>query len=298
MYKFIRYFNQNRKKIIRIIVVIVFGFILLQFINRQVANKSTNNNSYLNNNTTVKNNININSAIGGGSSVVASKTEINVIEQFIQYCNTGKTNEAYNLLSNECKENMYPTLEYFIQNYYKGNFETSKNYNIQSWIGSIYKVDLKENILHTGIAKTSTKQDYITIVYKDGEYKLNINNYIGRTELNKQTSVDNLEIKIVYKDTYMNYETYTFEIKNNGDTNIYLDDLTKTDKMYIVDENKVKHVAYSHEIAKEQLHIYPYVKSKVQIKFSNSYVAKREYPKIVFENAIFNDTVKEISVNL
>lgn len=303
MYKLIRYFNQNRKKILNIIVVIAFGLILLQFINRQAANNNgnINKNAITQNNTTVNNNINTNSAIGGGTSNVTSKNDTDLIEQFIQYCNDAKINEAYNILSNECKENMYPTLQYFIQNYYNGNFATNKIYNIQSWIGSIYKVDLKENMLHTGNASVSSKQDYITVVYEEGQYKLNINNYIGRTSLNKQANIENLELKVIHKDSYMDYEIYTFEIKNNNDTHVYLDDLTKTDTVYITDKNNIKHVAYSHELAEEDLHIYPHSEKQIQIKFSNKHITGREYLKIVFENVVLDkatNKLTEISVNL
>lgn len=306
MYKFIRYFNQNREKIVRIIIIILFGLLLIQFFNYRAANNNRYTNQNISNQgqeieATVPNNINTNSAIAGSAGVTASKTEAEVIKQFIEYCNDGNVGEAYNMLSVECKEILYPTLESFKQNYYGDNFENSKSYNIQNWIGLIYKIDLKQNILHTGNPTSESKQDFITVFYQNNEYKLNINNYIRRTNLNTNDIIENIDIKIKYKDTFMNYETYTLVIKNDNNTDIYLDNLENTSTMYIVDENNVKHMAYSHETSKEQLQIFAHSQKEIQIKFSNSYISGREITKMIFENVIFDETKnesKEILINL
>ncbi|MBQ2835439.1 MAG: hypothetical protein IJE68_01195 [Clostridia bacterium] len=302
MNKIIRYYNQNRRKIFSIIIVIASALFLLYFINYMVAKDNINQNTVsTENQTVIKNNININSAIGGGNGGTIAVKESDIIEQFIKYCNEGQTVAAYNMLSYQCKEIAYPKLESFINNYYNNNFDGNKSYNIQRWSGSTYKVDLKENILHTGNITVAAKQDFITVINEEEEYKLNINSFIGRTNLNKEENMDNISIKVAYKNTYMNDETYTLEVENKSSKDIYLDNLEKTSTIYIVDENDVKHTAYINEIAKEQLHIYPYAKNQVQIKFSNSYVTGREFTEIVFENVMFDDTNNEsekISINL
>lgn len=305
MNKIIRYYNQNRRKILSIIVVITFVFILLQFFNYLAANSTKNvnvNTSITESQNIGKDNINTNSALEGVMGGVSTQKEANIIEQFIQYCNQGKKEEAYNMLSKDCKESMYPQISNFIENYYQNNFIESKSYNIQRWTGSIYKVDLKQNILHTGNISGESKQDFITVVYNDdGKINININNFIERTQLNKETIIDNVFVKILYKDTYMNYETYTFEIQNKNETDIYLDDLEKASTIYIVDENNVKHSAYVNEITKEQIHIYPYSSKEVQIKFTNNYISGREFSEIVFEKVILNDlneNGRKISINL
>ena len=306
MNKIIRYFNQNRRKIYTIIVIVAFGYFLLQFANYMAANSYNNiePNKVVNQNENIivgQDNINIDSAITGTTGGTTAKKETEVIQQFIQYCNEGKTTEAYNMLSNECKENIYPKLDNFIKDYYKNNFNESKSFNIQRWTGSIYKVDLKENMLHTGKISTENKQDVMTVVYDEGTYKLNINSFIRRTQLNKLTKIEDISIKILYKDTYMNYETYIFEVENKSGKNIYLDNLEKSSTTYIVDENDVKHTANLNELGQEQLQIYPYSKNEIQITFSNSYISGRDYSKIVFENVILdeaNNESKKISINL
>ena len=305
MNKIIRYYNQNRRKIFSIIVVITFGFILLKFFNYLAANKNKNlnvNTVIIENQNSGKDNINTNSALEGGRGGITSQKEAIIIEQFIQYCNQGKIEDAYNMISKECKESMYPQISHFTEGYYKNIFKENMSYNIQRWTGSIYKVDFKQNILHTGNISGESKQDFITVVHNDeAESKININNFIERTQLNNQTIIDKICIKTLYKDTYMNYETYTFEVQNNNEKDIYLDDLEKSSTIYVVDQNNVKHFAYTNEITREQIHIYPYLKKQVQIKFTNNYITGRDFSNIVFENVILEDINRKnmkISINL
>lgn len=300
MNKFISFFNQNKERIIKEIAIVVFGLLLLYFFNSLAAKENNYENqgtANIQNESARPNNIETNSALNMGSNSISNSnsnvssyiTEVDIIENFIKNCNEANTTDAYNMISNECKEIMYPTLETFIKNYYNNNFESNKIYNIQRWTGSIYKVDLKENMLQTGKLTSKSKQDYITVIDQNGELKLNINNYIGKTNLNIEKTIEDLRIKILCKNTYMDYETYTFEIKNNSNTDIYLDNLENTSTIYLVDENDVKHTAHVHKIAKEDLHIYGYSNKTMQITFSNRYISGREYSKIIFENVVKKD---------
>lgn len=305
MYKFIRYFNQNRKKIYRTIIIIIAGLLVLRFANYMVSvdmkEKQENTPSEKNNTqniTTNTNNINTDSAITGTDGGTASIKETNILEQFIKYCNEGNTTEAYNMLSKSCQEAMYPTLKNFIDGYYNDNFNESKSYKIQRWSGSIYKVDFKSNMLHTGNFVSGGKQDYITIVREDEEYKLNINSYIGRTNLNKEVSKGNVTIQILYKDTYMNNEIYVFEVKNPNDNDIYLGDMQNTESIYLIDNNDIKYEGYINEMEEEELHIYAHTKKQVKISFSNRYITGKTYSQIVFENVIDKSTRKQSKMEI
>ncbi len=297
MYKFIRYFNQNRKKIYRTIIIIVAGLLVLRFANymvsvdmKQIQENASSEKNNTQNTTTNTNNINTDSAITGTAGGTASIKETDIIEEFIKYCNEGNTTEAYNMLTESCQEIMYPTIKNFISSYYNDNFNESKSYKIQRWSGSTYKVDYKENMLHTGNITSGGKQDYITVIHEDEEYKLNINSYIGRTYLNKEVSTDNLVIQVIYKDTYMNDETYCFSIKNNNDYDIYMGDIQNTDTIYLMDSNDIKYEAYLNEMAKEDLHVYAHTKKQVKITFSNNYITGRNYSQIVFEKFAENNS--------
>lgn len=107
--------------------------------------------------------------------VEKSQEDINetLIKNFIDYCNNANSESAYSMLTDKCKENMYPTLQDFIVNYYSSKFSTIKNYTITKYNSYIYKIDLKESSINTGKLSENTIQDFIVI---QGN-KLNINVY-------------------------------------------------------------------------------------------------------------------------
>ena len=125
MYKIIRFYNQNRKQIIRVIAIITFIIVLIQMLNYIYKNKTDNNNqNYISENT--------NSNIGNLGTIVSNKSaitdtkinseklkdDVTIINEFIESCNERNIEKAYNLLSDECKEEMYPTENEFYDNYY------------------------------------------------------------------------------------------------------------------------------------------------------------------------------------
>ena len=300
MNKFIRYYNQNRREIFLIAIIILFAIFLLHFVNFLVANKNekkvqeTVSISTQNNTTKYDDNVNTYQVITGNKNVVTAENDIDYIIKFIEYCNEGNIDAAYEMISDDCKSVLFPSLEYFKQLYYNNNFNTNKSYNIQDWSGSIYKVDLKENMLHTGKVNMNNIQDFITVLQYNNDYKLNINNFIGTTTLNKTNNMRNINIEVISKNTFMSYETYKFKIKNDNDFAIYLDELNETDTIYLTDENDVKYVAYSHELTKEQLKVNPYSSIEIEIKFTNGYIVDRSFEKITFSNILLDSEEQEI----
>lgn len=298
MNKFVRYYNQNRRELFIIVIIILFAIFLLKFINFKIAkNKEKNQENIVaiteNVTTQYDENINTYQVTTGTKNNFTAENDINYIVKFIQYCNEGNINEAYQMISDECKEEVFPSLEYFKQLYYDNNFNTNKSYDIQNWASAVYKVDLKDNMLHAGKTNMNNIQDFITVIKIQNEYKLNINNFIGKTSLNKTNNIENMDIEIISKSTFMSYEIYNLKIKNYNDFTIFLDDLNKTDTIYLTDENGIKYVAYLHELTKEQLKINPYSSIEIKIKFTNGYIVGREIKKITFSNVIFDKEEQE-----
>lgn len=303
MNKFIKYFNQNRREIFVIIIIILLAFFLLKFINFSISKRKEKeiqeSNLNIKQNNIIKNDDNINTyqVITGGKSNSTAKKQTDYIVEFIKYCNEANIEAAYQMLSDDCKAVMFPSLEYFKQIYYNNNFKTNKSYSIQNWANSIYKVDLKENMLHTGKTNMNNIQDFITVIKDENEYKLNINNFIEKTELNKKNISENLSVEIISKNTFMSYEIYKVKVKNNNDFTVYLDDLTKTDNIYITDEKDNKYVSYAHELTKEQLRVNPHSSIELDIKFTNTYIVSRKIEKMTFSNVVL-DKEQEEKINI
>ena len=180
----IRLYNQNRKQIFKVIFIIITIILVIHFANYLVEN---DNNKNLNNvvgssstaSTTTVNNPQQSAISSSSVSNKEYKVHSELIDNFIKYCNEGKASSAYDLLSTSCKEAMFPTLEYFKDNYQKVLFTEEKIYTIKNWMGSTYKISLTENLLATGKSNNGiVTEDYFTIV-DDGENKrLNINSFI------------------------------------------------------------------------------------------------------------------------
>ena len=74
------------------------------------------------------------------------KNDSEIINKFLNYCNEGNLNEAYNILTDECKEEMYPTIDDFKKIYYDNTFgEKKKSYTIENWMEDTYQVNITED---------------------------------------------------------------------------------------------------------------------------------------------------------
>ena len=185
---------------------------------------------------------------------------------------------------------MYPTLDSFKNAYYGDVFNgKQRTCTIENWVNDIYKVRMGEDILSTGKDTGYAKEDYITIKKVDNEYKLNINNYIGTTKIEKTTTNDNITMEVLSKNTYKDYEEYTIKVTNKTNGIIKLDTTTSTKTTYIEDSNGRKYSYYSNELTDETLTFQRGQTADVTIKFYSPYISTKSIKAIVFSNIIFND---------
>ena len=315
MYSIKRFYNQNRRNIWLVIIIIAFLFIIFRLINtfysnsRRIEREALQNNVNNTNDISEENNniiISNSSATGETISNSSLKTDTDVITEFLENCNNGNVEEAYNMLTDECKEEMFSTVEDFRTFYYGNIFNGNKvTFEIENWVNDIYKVDIVPDMLSTGKVNNTVMQDYITVDNYTGEYKLNINNYISRRDINKSQEKDNVKITVNYRDTYMEYEEYNLTIENNGETSIVLDDLTNLESMYIEDQNEMHYTAYTHEITKDMLEIPSGTSKTIEIKYYSRFSSTKNIRRMVFSrfnNGQYNsneqDSISEFSINM
>lgn len=301
----IRYYNQNRKKIWGILIIIASAFLLLQLVNyfykiNHEATLAVNNTSdtYQNqfsNSTTLSSNQSVITGERVDTSQLQDATTI--IDDFISYCNKKELPKAYNLLTDECKTQMFNTLEAFEQTYYQDVFNgESRNCMVENWTGNTYKVNIVEDLLSTGKSNNGySKQDYITVEEVDDEYKLNINNYIGYTQINRTTEQDDISMEVVSKDAYMDYEKYTIKVTNNTENTMLLDRRLNTKTLALQDSKEVQYSSYSHELTEPMLTVSAGQTKEVTIKFYSSYVSTKSIEYIVFSDLSFYDDQRKIS---
>lgn len=291
MYKLIRFYNQNKKKILRTILIIVFIIIVIQLLNQFYKGKNVKRDiQYIE----VSDNV-INQELISDKSVISGqkvssnklKDDTDIINQFVEYCNEKNIEGAYNLLSKECKENMFPSIEDFNNIYYLKLFDCYKTHTIQNWTSNIYLVKFTGNIATTGdLSNNQTNQDYITIVEENKNKKININGFIERQKIDKEIEKEKISVKVEKVDVYMDFCIYTFDVKNNSYRTILLDDLTNINSMYIQDSNSVNYSAYTHEITQERLNLGVSQEKKIDIKYYSKYSSSKDIKKIFFSNVI------------
>lgn len=295
-----RWYNENKGKIWLVVVIAIGIIFFVQVLNNYYNNKNQGNviKTTLSNTTNLER-INENLSSGkaetstsaiSGIAVSSEKLEqaTKIIDIFIGYCNDKKIEEAYSILTDECKEVFYPTINDFKEIYYDDLYSSEKTYKLQNWAGNTYKVTLMEDALSTGMtgANLGTYQDYITIVNKNGINKININSYIGRTNINKTTTKKDIVFNVMYKDTFMDYETYNIDIKNLSGKTILLDDGESTKSIVIQDDNSISSYVYTGEIMYSDLDLKNGQEKIYEFKFANSYTVTRIMRYIIFERVI------------
>lgn len=298
MYKFIRFYNQNRKAIYIFILIIVFLYAMLRLLNNSIKEKNMSyNTNSINNNLTI-----------GQANIISNDTEKNtntqiqddkstennistpkkVIKDFIDYCNDNEIEKAYNLLSNDCKEELFQTKEIFKQQYYDVIFNNQlKMCDIEHWGQDTYKVEIYNDALSTGNIDVEIT-DYFTCVNQNDEYKLNIKNYVGKKSINKEVENKNIKIKVLEKITYMDYEYYNIQITNNSENDILLDPKIDTKTVYLQNSKGAKFYAFTNEIIDNEFIVRKEKTKNIKIKFSNNFSTNVKIKSLVFSNLILN----------
>lgn len=294
MHKLLRYYNQNRLKIWAILLAIVLGYALLRVLNSAIANQNTDENN--NEQETTSNNVvsyrnESESMVTGGSVSDLYSDEIGAfINQFFTYCVNHEPQRAYGMVSNNTKQVLYPTEALFEKNYYENKFIGDKQFSFQSWSSTdglyIYQVRIFDNMLATGQTSDNYIEEYVTITVEEGSYKLNLNSYLGRKQINIKEEDNNLSVQVAMVDRYLDYEVYTLNIQNKTDGTILLDTKRKTNSSYVVDSIGNKFEALLFENSDEDLEFAPKQMKTIQIRFSDAYREGLQIKSINFTDIV------------
>lgn len=280
-----------------VIFVIIFGIILtlyiIQLLNANAKEKMEQKNNEIQNTVTQKVDKSSQPIISGEDvSKKDQQSNTELIEQFIRYCNNQQIEKAYNLLTNDCKEEVFGNnIEYFKKNYVDKIFTTKKMCTIQSWINSrvyTYKVKIFDDMLSTGqiIDTNHAIEDYYTIVKQENSDKLNINSYIAKQEIKKEVSIDGMKVSILNKNIYKQYEEYEIKLENTANKTILLDSQEKADSIYLIGSNENHYNAFSYEVDRTNLIIEPKRIKTMVLRFDKIYSSQVIMRKMVFEDII------------
>ena len=306
MNNLVRYYNQNRKMIWVVIFVIIFIYVIIQLINnfyiesnkREEVENTTSSNATIQKDYTQESQAMVQ---GGISSEKMQNEFAELVDNFLEYCTNGQVAEAYSLLSNDCKETLYPTEKNFTEEYYATKFNKKKNYDFQLWSGVdqtyIYLVRIFDDMLSTGrISDQNYIQDYVSVIKEDNVYRLNIGGYVktkifqGFDEFGEDSGVfeeqDNIRIMVRSVDVYMDYEIYHLSISNYSERDVLLNPTNNNDSVYLIDENGNHVNSMLFELSEDDLEVNKGETKSIDIRFSRSYSTELEVERINFDNII------------
>ena len=301
MNNWIRKYNQNRRVIWTVIGIVAFFVIALQVIfgliretrdrqrqeqinniySQQQNTQNSNENSFNNETNTHRDENNVNS----NTSTLTTKQ---VIQQFVDYCNNNQIEQAYNMLSQDCKEVVFPTIENFQNNYVEKIFTTNRSVKIEDsmYANNIYKITYSNDILaNGGYQSENIFQDYCYITEEDNETRLSINQFIRTEMINKNTTGSSIYANVMQKQIYVDYEIYEIQITNQSNNTILLS-TKQTDNLHIIDDNDVTYSSNIDEIATERLIMQPQTTSVFNIRFNKIYNTERRINRLNISNII------------
>lgn len=308
MKKLFSYFNHNRLKLMITIIIIVFIICFIFIINNLIKQMVNEGNGQLH----AKENIAIKTeSVITGSEIpetIANKNE-DTISEFVLLCNNNNYEQAYNMLTEECKQNQFASLDVFIQNYCNNIFTTQKTYTLELWINAggtcTYRVlYINNNILETGEFETNSNiEDYITIINNGDTSKLNINGFIYMQDINSNQNIQNIEITVQNRCVYRSYEEYEFTVINNSSNTIRLGDGINSNDICLVDQNNVEYNSIINQLSELSLEINPGYRRTFKIRFNKTYNTYRTIEQLQFKNVILNvndeqSSTVNISINI
>lgn len=294
---------RNRYAILGGMIAIILIIIIIYTINASIEKEALEKKNMNTVQDIVQNTYTPEQTMGLGADIPKQEQTQNetIINEFFEYCNQKQIEQAYAILSEDCKEQLYPTLEDFYRLYVQQIFTTKKLYSIQSWIYSgtaTYEIRIKDDILSTGLTTTSgTIQDYYTIIEKDGKQYLNINSYVKRKEINKEVEKDGIKIVLQSEDIYLDYHIYHFNVLNDTENTIVLDTGTIQKSMYETDNLGTTYMAYQYETDPFFLTVKSKREKTIDLKFSKIYKPTTWIESITFSDIIRNEEEYEQAIN-
>ena len=298
MNKLVRFYNQNRGFILIIMAVIALIIIIIQVLNSLVEQKNTAKLQNIENNVNSSTDINSatisknNNSMITGEEVKNSKASEDTIKQFVKYCNEGKVSLAYDMLTDDCKSLIYPSLERFKAGYVDRIFKINRMYTLENWYSrgnfNTYYIKYTEDILASGNVNSSDNVgDYITVIKHEDENKINIGSFIKSDVINRGKTISNVTVTVYKIYYYLDYTVLEFKVKNETEDVIYLDTKEKVNTAYLYDTNSIKYEAMLNEKSKQELQVLRNMERSISVKFNKMYnLENRIISGVVFENVV------------
>lgn len=299
MIKLLRYWNQNKRKILITIGVIALVIVIIQIANMVAKSQNEAEKNQTKQNIQVAQDVTKpNQTIVSDKKITEKEVEDNskIIKTFIDYCNQKDVESAYNILSDDCKQEVYKTIENFNNTYINQIFKTPKSYKLELWSQNggyyTYQITYNEgNPLQTGqVASSSNFLDYITVVKQKNEFKINTHKFIKKETINKKGTSNNIIVLVNSKNVYVDYEMYNITVANNNNQEIALSGNKKANSICILDRINNEYTSIIHEIPTNSLKVEAGYKKTINVKFNKNYMSDSKINEMKLNDITFNQS--------
>ena len=272
------FFKDNKKIIIIILIVwlIIFGINFLLSLRKEEIVL----------NTTYTPNI---STLDASSSVPEEEHSliIDMVDEYINYCNNKEYEKAYNMLSENCKNEAFNGDINKFTEYIQSIFTQKKRYSIQNYSNYnntyLYHVKIFNDYLATGLTgeEYSYFDEKFAMVKEGDEIKLNVGDFIDKVDLKRVVEDDYSKIRILSKAVFYDHEEYLVKITNKTDYTMVISSVYEGDEVILdVGNDKRPMTNSSLEIA-----LAPGETREYQINFSK-YNDEQQYAQALIFNKI------------
>jgi len=286
-----RFINQNNKSILHILLIVVAILIVIKTLNSIYEQYGERKKAEIIQNEKNKNN-EFYTQYDNTSSSIENNTIEKTINSFVNYCNNRELENAYKILTQECKENMYPTVDFFKTAYIDKIYNVRRLYEMTKWSTNenktTYLVTLYEDILATGGTNNSTQEYWTFIQEENGNYKLNINNYIYRQEINAEKSNNNVKVTVQNVDIYQEYEEFNIKITNDTSKTICLSGFQYNNNIYLENDDKKYQSINSGFDRGEEILLESSQTQTLNVRFNKMYTPNDIGEKITIKNIILD----------
>lgn len=276
-----RFYGRN-KFILWLLVIIVVVFTL--FSKAMIKNRNERkDNSSSNSTTTIVadfNNRIINKTETEIMETVSSNEEL--IKAFVHFCNKGNIDSAYEMISDSCKETLYPSKEVFISEYYNKYFQDYREIDISQYNAEgTYKVNFLNDMLASGSTEQQiTNTDYITVLSKK---KIAISGFISSEKTEKIISNQYVRATILRKTLYTDHCDMVVKVDNLISADMYLDNADGNGSIYCIGQNGGKYKINIQNYTEDDLKLTGNESKTITLEFNKPYNFEN-VSSILFEN--------------
>lgn len=205
--KFIDFWKRN-KKIILICLIVFLVVIVINYILKKLPKEAEDPSYSYAPQIAVVNNQEVPESV--------QKPIENIVDTYFNYCNNKDYESAYNMLSTECKNSLFPSIEVF-KKYINNIFgDKKKVYTLQSYsvVDNVYIYDMK--ITNDYMADGTSEGYYsynekIVLTDENGEFKLGVKKFISQGDPHVKAEDDYMKVEVL--DVVKEYDRITYKLK-------------------------------------------------------------------------------------